>query len=248
MATSKEIDIFHKDILYKVGKKRSCLRSKKEKHVTGFLAREGSQYKNNRELMVVGRAVNGWGEGICTDNLVEESENYAKEVNNFKPIIGNKDCPMSWVEESFHYSAQSSAFWRTIRKIVGKLGLENDEEKWSSYLVWSNLYKVAPAEGGNPSDKLCDIQLEGCRSLFKTELSIYAPKRLLLLTGLCWAKPFLEYIQFKWKSDDKNHVECYGQYKTSKATAKVVVSCHPQGKNEEEWVEAVLGAFQKIAT
>ena len=68
---------------------------------------------------------------------------------------------------------------------------EHSSNDWSSHLVWSNLYKLSPRDGGNPSGRLQNIQLDGCRALFNLEVETYRPGRLLLLTGWDWAEPFL---------------------------------------------------------
>ena len=67
------------------------------------------------------------------------------------------------------------------KEILSRLeitSLEAEKKNWSSYLVWSDLYKVASPEGGNPSTKLCNAQLDKCgRLLLKEEIAYYKPKR-----------------------------------------------------------------------
>ena len=142
---------------------------------------------------------------------------------------------MGWVKD------YSSAFWRVIREVMKGLEIASENDPWFSYLVWSNLYKVSPAEGGNPGNKLCCIQLKGCKSLFDTELDIYRPSRLLLLAGWDWARDFVT-------NDCRTHnnagfVEATGRRRKT----RIVVARHPQGKPEAEWVKDVLAAFAWLA-
>ena len=244
MATTKERDVLAEKILLPVGRNATRLYHQ----VTGFLSMKGDRY--DHKLMVVGRAVNGWTQGILPHELAEPlaSERYAAEV--FDSVAGSGRCPMTWVTDCWgnsgsNYNTKRSAFWRVIRAVVGETDIANiNEGDWPSHLVWSNLYKVAPANGGNPDTTLCDIQFSGCLSLLEIELSNYCPYRLLLLTGLAWAEPFLQHISPGFKRVSNSYVEAIGQFNlASGITTKVVVAAHPQGKQEGEWVKEVMEAF-----
>ncbi len=251
MATTQQRDYFAEHLLPVVGRNAEQLPKQK---LTGFLSMAGHLYKN--ELMVVGRAVNGWEEGVMPSDLASarSAKDYAEKI--FQSVIGrNGQCPMAWVSDCWanpanpesDYNTRRSAFWRAIRGVVSKSGIANtDEGTWPSHLVWSNLYKVAPEDGGNPSNALCEIQLPGCISLLQQEIYIYLPRRLLLLTGLDWAKPFLENIAPNFRSDSAyNYVEAIAQIAHSPGcTSKVVVAAHPQGRNEGDWVQDVIKAFE----
>ena len=67
MASTEEEKIFAEEILTLVGNNHHLLPNKK---LTGFMSLEGSKYSLGRELMVVGRAVNGW----MKDNLQPEKK------------------------------------------------------------------------------------------------------------------------------------------------------------------------------
>ena len=60
MATLQERDLFATQLLLLVG--RNCMRLPPNEKITGFLSMSGHDYNN--ELMVIGRAVNGWDDGI----------------------------------------------------------------------------------------------------------------------------------------------------------------------------------------
>ena len=134
-----------------------------------------------------------------------------------------------------------------IRRVVGDLQIANIEDpEWPSYLVWSNLYKFAPAGGGNPSSRLCNIQLNDCKVLFEKEIEIYRPKRILLLTGIGWAEPFIKIQKTKTPTtQNQQYVEAFGKITNpQQLQSLIVVAAHPQGKKEDIWVREVLEAFK----
>ena len=99
----------------------------------------------------------------------------------------------------------------------------------------------AESNGGFPprrrkDDKLCEVQLKGCKTLLEHEIKTYKPVRLLFLTGLDFLpegdiQPF----------DDKRFVKASGSLALVPDTrTRVVVAVHPQGKKENKWVEKVV--------
>jgi hypothetical protein len=217
--------------------------------ITGFMAMVGQTYQ--RDLMVVGRAVNGW-RAECTPEALTIQANLQQFVQDvLDNVTDQASCPMRWVSTAWgntqYYNTRRSAFWRAIRRVVGALNIADIEDAaWPSYLIWSNLYKIAPAAGGNPSAMLCSLQLNGCISLLEEEFQTYRPKRLLFLTGIGWAGPFVKrlapsltvvpdfrYVQAVGKTLENNH-----------DASTIVVAVHPQGKLEGSWVQEVVEAFQ----
>lgn len=246
MATLKEKEILESQVLTPIGKNHRILSGSK---VTGFLSMAGHHYNNG--LMVVGRAVNGWVEGISPASLTVPltAKNHSEEV--FGSVTGT-ECPMSWVTErwgaSNGYNTKRSAFWRVIRKVVESHRIADvHSREWPSYLVWSNLYKVAPASGGNPNGTLCSLQLAGCISLMSVELSTYRPSLLLFLTGMNWAKPFIEAFGMSAPCNNKYHyVEGFGNTIADNCEiGRYVIASHPQGKPEDPWVKEVMEAFSR---
>lgn len=219
------------------------------KKLTGFMARKGQLY--NHEIMVVGRAVNGWiseADARLANEFVDAEKRTHFRIAS-QSLDGDSICSMQWVLQNWininsqEYSTNRSAFWRVIKSLVLQLNIDGlNESNWSSHLVWSNLYKISPYVGRNPSDKLCWIQLEGCISLFQQELAEYMPKRLLLLTGENWAKDFLPDI-CNDKKTVGNYVEACG-YLSNNQKTKVVVACHPERKKEGIWIQEVYSAFE----
>ena len=206
-----------------------------------------------RTLMVVGRAVNGWTDGVLPQHLAASTHAECYSCDVLDSVNGDGQCPMRWVTDRWGnangYSTRRSAFWRAIRGVVARLEIADvEQDSWPSHLVWSNLYKIAPVEGGNPGATLCRIQLDGCRELFDLELTTYRPSRLLLLTGGEWASPFLS--DFDGAPRDVagfSHVKGFGilTIVPGKEAIRYVVAAHPQGKPGDPWVAEVCSAFNR---
>lgn len=147
MATAEEIALLT-SILTLVG--RGLV---KPLEVTASLAMAGQHY--NRSLMVVGQALYGWTDSIMSQELAnpDRAAHFAFRV---RASVENPNgrCPMRWVTDTWDHpkpgethTNKRSAFWRVVRGIVERLGIaDTQDETWPSSLVWSNLYKVAPAD------------------------------------------------------------------------------------------------------
>ena len=78
--------------------------------------------------------------------------------------------------------------------------------------------------------------------LFRLELSTYKPKRLLFLTGMDWANPFLNAVNAKINNKPGFlYIEGFGQISiTEEIVVKFAVASHPQGKPEGFWIDEVM--------
>ncbi len=153
-----------------------------------------------------------------------------------------------WGNYDHDYNTRKSAFWRVIRKVVDELKIADVERpEWPSYLVWSNLYKFAPADGGNPSSTLCTIQLDECKSLLQKEIQTYRPKRIIFLTGIDWAEPFITALEVETATiPEQQYVEAVGKLDAPQGLQScIVVAAHPQSKKENWWVGEVVDAFKR---
>jgi hypothetical protein len=91
------------------------------------------------------------------------------------------------------YNSNRSAFWQTPRHLP-RLQLGNEPRDWASVLAWSNLAKLAPESGGNPSKSLYDLQVQYGPDLVRQEILELTPRRVLVMTGRGWFAPFAERI------------------------------------------------------
>ena len=220
--------------------------------ITGFLAAKGERYK--KDLMVVGRAVNGWelegNDYPFPSQLIEVKQRECFSGRIYDSVSGKECCAMEWVTNQWQhekkYNTVKSAFWRVIRQIALSLKIAEQTDRWSSYLVWSNLYKVAPIDGGNPDERLCNAQFEGCRTLLYQEIKDYRPTRLLFLTGWDWARDFLE-GRGEIREVDNEYVKASGTFGSGeREQCHIVVAVHPQSKKEDRWVEEVISEYNTL--
>ncbi len=123
---------------------------------------------------------------------------------------------MQWVSDQWGisepktYNTKRSAFWRVIRQVTGRLGIADIEtDEWPSHLIWSNLYKIAPLDGGNPGEQLCRFQYDQCLKCLMQEIMGWKPRRILFLTGIGWANSFLEDLH--QKKNPGGYVEAVGE-------------------------------------
>ena len=138
------------------------------------------------------------------------------------------------------YSTSRSAFWRVLRRIVLSEPTGVDAEHWSSHLVWTNLYKVAPGAGWNPGADLQRAQRRSATELLALEIEAFAPRRILALTG-GWIDPFADGLGLK-VTRLPGLVEAIGDL----MGRPCVVAKHPMGKPESPFVAEVLRAFADL--
>ena len=248
MPTIEERNVFTDNILAPVGADANLKPYLYQSNLTGFLAKVGEIYLiQGDRLMAIGRAVNGWGDyDIYPKNLCQQESR-----NNFADRV------VQWAvnnEYNEDFNAANSQFGRVLRGVVGELQIENyNDTIWSSYLVWSNLYKLSPSRGGNPCQTLRNAQRSGCIELLQVELTTYLPNHLLFLTGLeGWADQF--WADFGIDNApmpiDPNFefVEKFGRLThNNNQLCKVVIACHPRSKPRNQWVNEVMTAFHRLS-
>lgn len=247
-----EIKLFAREILLPAVEMMKQNEGYEDKKVIGFFAGKGKHYdKSPVKLMVIGRALYGWEDkhdaSIITS--LESAEEISVKAYNF--IYKEDLCPLQWVVEEVgddkKYNSNRSAFWRVIKRMVFELGCApKDDPEWSSKIVWSDLYKIN-IDNGNPSEELCDAQYPGCAAMLELEIEKYQPDKILFLTGMGWAYPFIIDLKgFDCKTDQKTYVKGLGYYRYPNKEAQVVISVHPQGKNESELIQEIMEAFRSL--
>ena len=202
-------------------------------NICAFCIQWGKNFSStkNEGILFIGKAVNGWISDETDVNILFGDSN--------NRIFARKD-QMKWVhdlEGDNNYNTKKTAFWRVIKQVTQNF---YPKEEWYSYVAWSNLCKLAPAESGNPSDPLYYEQLDSCRKILEKEIEIFSPKFVVMLTS-GWEKDFLYYL------NDNNHTESelkvnWSEYETKLYKIKdvvYIVSQHPQGKDENSHVEAI---------
>jgi hypothetical protein len=204
----------------------------------------GSEFEPGRELMIIGRATNGWGEPEDGDDtqftLAEIVDPDVRRGFVERTLRSVDEDPLIWVNE---YGPRS-AFWRVARRVAEGLGVAG--EHWYRRVAWSNLYKVGPAEAGNPSDALMQAQQAMCIQLLRHELAVLQPRRVLFMVGCGVEADWFQWFEQPLGFMDAGRGEAVGQALQwgRIAQAEVVVLPHPQGKPESKLAEAALQRFQ----
>ncbi len=211
----------------------------KQKYET-FCMQWGKNYKKGG-ILFVGRAVRGWktkGNRDCTGFFDEAPRQNSNQIF----ALPNQ---MQWVEDK-NYT--SSPFWDVIKRVTQEIYKCN--EGWSSYIAWSDLYKLARLSS-NPSDSLCDKQYDICFKILKTELDILQPKVVVFLTGKNWYADFLRSLNGGYdpqltdscKIEETNFsIETY-----CINNIFYIGSIHPQGRGKprQPQIEGILAAIKK---
>lgn len=219
----------------------------REKSLCWFPTHFGSRWSG--ELMVCGRSPNGFDPVWSSEDVATRagrSEIVRRVRKRFEPI----DCQMRWITDAWKirgsYNTVRSAFWRVTLKISSQLEIvPSTDTEWSAPLAWTNLYRLAPSAGGNPSAALQRLQRRLCIDHLRQDLEVARPRRLLLLTGIDWATPFLQALSANTEKRE-GLVEAFGTlFLADERPISVVVAKHPQGKREKSLVDKVAEVFAR---
>lgn len=138
------------------------------------------------------------------------------------------------------YSTFRSFFWNVTYKLIcSYYELDEDSWDWSRKLVWSNLYKIAPAERKNPNNMECQWQEKLAIDLVKKEIEEIKPKFCIVLTNDSWWQPFrrnLNTHSLQLQIQKKGIVESVEQYKDT----KIVVTTRPFKGSSNKHVKEIL--------
>ncbi|MBK9045622.1 MAG: hypothetical protein IPL74_02585 [Bacteroidetes bacterium] len=155
------------------------------------------------EFLIYGQACNDWqvkfnikerNNLLNTQKLLLEAKTYSNGYFDDGNDVHN---PLDWINiywskksykesiqtlrkaqyyEDFDYKAYSSFFWNVIYKTISDYHqFDRDKWHWSSKMVWSNLYKIAPPSG-NPTNFEKSMQVKLSVQLVKLEIEEIKPK------------------------------------------------------------------------
>ena len=198
------------------------------------------------EFLVYGQAVGGWQpEHDHSQPVPSDRVEISKDWSNGRI---ESDSPLDWVNVQWSkygperwsgqrsmyiknfgdYTPSRSFFWNVItRLITTRCQLHDLDWDWTTKLVWSNLYKIAPQDGDwkpNPSDADCVLQRPEAVWLVKKELEELKPKYCIVITNDEWWAHFRKGIGTKvletLKDSFVQSVEQFG-------TSRIVVTKRP---------------------
>ncbi|WP_437928805.1 hypothetical protein WMF37_05865 [Sorangium sp. So ce291] len=202
-----------------------------------FAGRAGAAQRG--DLMVIGRALNG---GDVQFNISELRDALRLERlidSAYAEAAPDDGDPMGWVAGRWGsakgYNTRRSQFWRVIRGVALEVVPGASDNDWHSTVVWTNLYKVSPGSTGNPPASLIRLQRNTCVDILADELEHWQPRRVLFLTGLAWAHPFLQHLGWPYAvCGYRSPIEAVGR---SPHGVRFVVAPHPQTRAEGPLVD-----------
>ena len=195
------------------------------------------------ELMVVGRAVNGWIDQVVVADLATPAVYREAAVAARRASESTGGCPMRWVTDLWgrpqgEYSTARSPFWRFVRSVLAAVDpASRDDPRWSGRIAWSNLAKLAPWDGGNPGGALLDLQRRLGPGLLEAEIEELRPRRVLVLTGRWWVEPYANALELAvdWRPGLLEGI-------AERADRRWVIGPHPQGK-PRAMLDEIVAAF-----
>lgn len=239
---------------------RFCGRRWKFEELSHFVGSEGKLYARQEiRPLLVGRAVNGWGhlDASSPEAFAQSAEAQLRE-NHFSWIVCDHGMLRNDARNDGgkYYWLAHSPFWRTFRKIweglTGNCTFRDTAQRtWLDTIAWTNLYKLAPRDTGNPTGSMCRRQLAACREILAAEIGIFNPTHILFATGYAgWFEAFQDLFDGKFSVPRQNiprgqkknavFVECCGE---TESGIRIVVACRPERRNEERYVSDVLQAM-----
>jgi hypothetical protein len=206
-----------------------------------FWPMTGASYQG--DLLVVGRAVNGWIDKVSVAELVDATRARAWAETARYTAEDDEGDPMGWVARIWDrqpgYRTSRSALWRVTRAVHASLDPASvDDPRWSTRIAWSNLAKLAPWNGGNPGGALLALQREIGPALLAREVDELAPKRIVVFTGRWWFEPFATALSLDvtW-----HHGLVVGT--ATDGDRQWVIAEHPMTRPQAPMVAAVVSAF-----
>lgn len=216
-----------------------------------FTAMAGTLYRSQEtRLMVIGRATNGWKQ-LDTSSAAA----FSREA---EAAFGSPG--FSWVSgdggdlrsaRDVLYRLSRSPFWRVARRLLAALG-EDASGRWVERIAWSNLYKIAPLGGGNPSNALCRAQIGPCRAILAEEIRRFEPTHIFMPVGWNWFESDGRYDFSRLFGGVRRSGGTYAEGSAYFALpggrmAQVVIACRPERRPEEEYVREIAELFRTSA-
>ena len=239
----KEIIANYVTIFEKIEKENLRVRNEENKKLACYFFNKGELYDG--KLMVIGRAGNGCEEESCW----KQGDSKARSIEQFVENTYSHQMQWSlrWVtewwgrnevndkDEKLYNSA--TPFWKLIKAVLKGIDKSQwDEENWPLKIVWSNIFKVSPMNGGNPNYTLQKLQLDFCKEILKIEIESCKPRNILFVTGDDWFK----YVESLFIIDESNFI-----YKYADGTVANVYICErPEFKSPSMMAEKIISQYK----
>jgi len=212
----------------------------RQRELALFWPKIGSQYGG--DLLVIGRAVNRWIDRWVLDELSDVAAPAAVARETAEGTVNGDQ--LGWVLDRWKrgdggYDTSTSQFWETLRRVV-LARCSEQSAVWPSHIAWTNLAKVAPWAGGNPSSRLLTIQREAGIPLLRREVDELAARCVVAFTGRGWFEPYAAGLglDVAWRDGLVQGV-------ANERDRRWVVAVHPMTRSPRAVAEAVIAALEE---
>ena len=223
-----------------------------------FAGMKGDKYDQQKtRLLIVGRAVNGWSQQNTTSADAFAADAAEQMCNRFRWVIWDDGALRNdYWDHGDYYWLNDSPFWRTGKRIWMCISNHLDfadrpKDRWVDYIAWTNLYKIAPKDTGNPTVTMINRQLDACKKILKAEIAYFQPTHILFVTGYEWwfdrfrdlfDAEFCRFGRNAYRGEKKNNDFAEASGVTAEGI-KLVVACRPEFRDENLYVNDVIRAF-----
>jgi hypothetical protein len=192
-------------------------------------------------LMVIGRALNGWG---STDFTVGEVEHGCQDIiKRCRGVfVDGGSAVLKWADDAWgkgekgKYRTSRSAFWRMVRRLA--CGADNVPDGWSHDLCWTNLMRISPACGWNPPWWSYHAQLPCAAELLAKEIQALKPAAVVAFTGKEWFGPFAQHLGETVALERASGCQLVEEHGTI-GTSKIIIAPHPMRRNEDKLMNEI---------
>jgi len=150
---------------------------------------KGTLYdKASVKIMYVGHAVNGWAEFTETacPSLEKTIDTILNQQGALDTFVNQDGYPyIKSNGKTGVYRHINSKFFRLIKQILEYQNESdspttedtwyNDKKNWNQKFIWSNLYCIAPSNGGNPKNDFIKSGMSQYIELIKAQIEEYKP-------------------------------------------------------------------------
>jgi hypothetical protein len=223
----------------------------------------GVKSNENAEFLIYGQAPNGWRTGFNIWDSFDHSNLKESALASNKYIAALNLNPLDWVNimwsnqtydmlsadciiKEFYpdqYRVYRSFFWNVVYKFVcDYYKYDRESWSWSSKIVWSNLYKIAP-ENANPNGFERNAQNEFSIELLRKEIEEINPKYCVCLTNIEWWLPFQTGLRTKILSTTDLPSELVSIEKYNET--EIIITKRPRFGDSELFASQILGVVSK---
>ena len=214
--------------------------------------------KNDKEIQVLYRelekAVKKAGEDMDSLGFFTTlvSEEYPNEQG--KGILFYGRATNSWDDDN-HANLEKVLVdegWRPFFNLLYYFACDLYGESWIKKVAWSNISKIAPLEGGNPSDSLWNAQKDIIPAIIKKEVELLSPEIIVLVTGNTaspeyiepWHSPFFKAFPDLKEIKSKKWAESRGKDCTAtlytNGKIKVILTDRPEFRPIQQHSDALI--------